>query len=132
MWRYLGLLAGLLLSSSMTSGLADDAKMAEAARKPCPARNQGSGNVEAPRWVAITLFRDTRFEGRSCTFDGDIPDLNTYAFAGIASSVRIQGGIWQLCEKPNYRGYCIELERSQSDFNLFGFNDRARSLRRLR
>lgn len=132
MWRFAGMLAGLLLLSSMTPVLAGDGKAVGMPQKSCLPKSQGGGGVEAPRWVTITLFRDTRFEGRSCTFDGDIPDLNTYAFAGIASSVRIQGGIWQLCEKPNYRGFCIELDRSQTDFNLFGFNDRARSLRRIR
>jgi hypothetical protein len=132
MWRCVGFLAGLLLLSSLSPALAGDGKAAGIPHKSCLPKSQGSGGVEAPRWVTITLFRDTRYEGRSCTFDGDIADLNTYAFAGIASSVRIQGGIWQLCEKPNYRGFCIELDRSQTDFNLFGFNDRARSLRRIR
>ncbi|MFN8948666.1 MAG: beta/gamma crystallin-related protein [Alphaproteobacteria bacterium] len=131
MWRLLSTVV-MVLAASVAVAMAGDGSGTDAPAKPCLNQAPASPGAVAPRWVTITLFRDTRFEGRGCTFDGDIPDLNAYAFAGVASSVRIQGGLWQLCERPHYRGFCIELERSQSDFNLFGFNDRARSLRRLR
>lgn len=132
MWRSLGLVAWMILASFLMLAHAGDVRATSGARKACLSQAPTGKGLEAPRWVTITLYRDTRFEGRSCTFDGDIPDLSAYDFGGVASSVRIQGGIWQLCEKPNYRGYCIELDRSHADFNLFGFNDRARSLRRIR
>lgn len=123
----LGVLLVLVLVPAWPGGMLGDSLASDNQRKAC--RPLEAGNA---RWITITLYKNVRFEGASCTFDGDIADLSAYSFAGVASSVRVQGGIWQLCDKPNYRGYCIELERSQTNFNLFGFNDRARSLRRIR
>jgi hypothetical protein len=50
----------------------------------------------------------------------------------MASSAVIQGGVWQICDRTNYRGYCIVLDRTQPNFNSLGFNDRAESIRRIR
>ncbi len=100
--------------------------------KPCRQDIAGDGPPDWPRFVMITLHDKSDFEGRRCIFDGDIPDLNAYGFGNVASSARLRAGIWQLCDKPNYRGYCIELDRSQSNFNLFGFDNRAESVRRIR
>lgn len=100
--------------------------------KPCRQDVAGDGPRDWPRFVAVTLHENPNFEGRRCVFDGDIPDLNAYGFGNVASSARLRGGIWQLCDKPNYRGYCIELDRSQSNFNLFAFDNRAESVRRIR
>jgi hypothetical protein len=80
----------------------------------------------------ITLYRHTNYAGRSRSFTGDIPNLNLYGFGNIASSIVVQGGVWQLCDKPNYRGYCVILDRSQTNLWAYGFNDRAESLRRIR
>lgn len=100
--------------------------------KACRQDVAGDDPTDWPRFVVITLHEKPNFEGRRCVFDGDIPDLSAYGFGKIASSVQLRGGIWQLCDKPNYRGYCIELDRSQSNFNLFGFDNRAESVRRIR
>lgn len=80
----------------------------------------------------ITLYRHTNYAGQSRTFSTDVPDLGGYSFNNLTSSVVVQGGIWQLCDKPNYKGYCVILDRSQSNLWPFGFNDRTESLRRVR
>lgn len=80
----------------------------------------------------ITLYKDTNFGGRSRTYTTSIPDLNHYAFGNQASSVLIQGGLWQLCDRPNYRGHCIVVSRSRSNLWSVGFNNRTESVRRLR
>jgi hypothetical protein len=80
----------------------------------------------------ITIYRHTNYAGRSRTFSSDVPDLSAYGFSNLTSSVVLQGGVWQLCDKPNYRGYCVILDRSQSNLWAFGFNDRTESLRRIR
>lgn len=85
-----------------------------------------------PNFAMITLYKHSKFEGKSRSFDGDVPDLNRYSFGDIASSAVIQGGVWQICDRTNYRGYCIVLDRTQSNFNSLGFNDRAESIRRIR
>ncbi len=80
----------------------------------------------------ITIYRHTNYAGRSRTFTSDIADLSGYGFSNLTSSVVVQGGVWQLCDKPNYRGYCIILDRSQGNLWAFGFNDRTESIRRIR
>jgi hypothetical protein len=80
----------------------------------------------------ITLYKHSNYSGSSRTFSGDIPNLSAHGFSNVTSSVVIQGGTWQLCDRPNYRGYCVILDRSQSNLWAFAFNDRAESIRRIR
>lgn len=80
----------------------------------------------------VTLFQDTNFVGRSRVSTADIPDLNLSGFGNRTSSVVVQGGVWQLCDRPNYRGYCVIIDRSQPNLWAYGFNDRAESVRRVR
>ena len=80
----------------------------------------------------ITLYKHTNFTGASRMFSTDIPDLGSYGFANLASSVEVEGGVWQLCDRPNYRGYCIVVDRAQANLWAFGFNDRTESVRRVR
>ena len=80
----------------------------------------------------ITLYRNDGFGGRSRMYTADVPDLNAYAFGNQASSVVVQGGVWQLCDRPNFRGFCIVIDRSISNLYVFGFDDRTESVRRIR
>ena len=80
----------------------------------------------------IVLYKHPNFAGKSRMYTTDVPDLNPYAFGNQASSVVIQGGVWQLCDKPNYRGFCIVLDRTVANLFVYGFNDRAESIRRVR
>jgi hypothetical protein len=92
----------------------------------------GRGNGGDGGYGRITLYRHTNYAGTSRAFSGDVPDLNNYGFGNLTSSVVVQGGVWQLCDRPNYRGYCVVLDRSQSNLWAVGFNDRAESVRRMR
>lgn len=80
----------------------------------------------------ITLYVRRNFLGGARTFTGDVPDLNAYGFGNLVSSLIVQGGFWELCDRPNYRGHCIVVSRSQATLYAHGFNDRAESLRRIR
>ena len=80
----------------------------------------------------IVLYKNTNFGGRSRTYASDIPNLNPDEFGNTVSSVVVQGGVWQLCDRPNYRGYCVTIDRSQTNLWAFGFNDRTESVRRIR
>jgi hypothetical protein len=80
----------------------------------------------------ITLYKHTNFGGKSRTVVADVPDLNPAAFGNQASSAVVQGGVWELCDRPNYRGYCIIIDRTQANLWAFGFNDRTESVRRIR
>lgn len=83
-------------------------------------------------WGRITVYKHSKFDGKSRTYSGDVPDLNLDGFGNIVSSAVIQGGVWQICDRPYYRGYCIVLDRTNSNFAALNFNDRAESIRRLR
>lgn len=80
----------------------------------------------------ITLYKHANFGGKSRSYSSDVPDLNPFAFGNQASSVVVQGGVWQLCDRPNYRGYCVIIDRTQPNLWVFGFNDRTESVRRIR
>jgi hypothetical protein len=90
------------------------------------------GGAGGGGYSRITIYRHTNYIGASRTFSTDVADLSAYGFSNITSSVVVQGGVWQLCDKPNYRGYCVILDRSQSNLWAFGFNDRTESIRRIR
>lgn len=83
-------------------------------------------------FARITLFRNTNYTGPSRTFSGDVPDLAAYGFRDQASSILIEGGTWQVCDQPYYRGYCVVLDRGQVSLSALGFNDRAESIKRVR
>jgi hypothetical protein len=80
----------------------------------------------------ITLYRHAHFIGTKHTFTTSVRDLNRYDFGNVASSVVVQGGLWELCDRPNFAGRCIIVSRTQSNLRSYGFTDRAESVRRLR
>ena len=92
----------------------------------------GDGYEDRQSFGRITLFKHSKFDGKSRSYSSDVPDLNADGFGNLTSSALVQGGVWQICDQPYYRGYCIVLDRSNSNFASIGFNDRAESVRRLR
>jgi hypothetical protein len=80
----------------------------------------------------ITLYRHPNYSGTSRTYVAEVADLNPFAFGNQASSVVVQGGTWQLCDRPNYRGFCVVIDRSVANLWSLGFNDRTESVRRIR
>jgi hypothetical protein len=89
----------------------------------------GPGGWERPR---ITLYRHSGFRGDSRSFDSDVPDLRGAGFSNVASSAYVRGGVWQLCAKPYYRGYCVTIDRNVQNFAGTGLNDDVESVRLLR
>lgn len=80
----------------------------------------------------IALYKHPNYGGKSRTYSSDVPDLNVYAFGNQASSIVIQGGVWQICDQPYYRGYCIQLDHTVSNLYGYRFDNRAESVRRVR
>jgi hypothetical protein len=78
----------------------------------------------------ITLYVDSKYRGGRRSYDSDVPDLGD--FSDTASSAYVQGGVWQLCTRRNYRGRCVTLNHNVSNFAPWGINDRVESLRRVR
>ncbi len=42
--------------------------------------------------ASVTVFQDSRFEGRSSRFDYDVPDLKREGWNDLISSFRVAGG----------------------------------------
>ena len=80
----------------------------------------------------IVLYKHSNYGGRSRSYSRDVADLNADGFGNVASSAVVQSGVWQLCDRPNFRGYCVVLDRTQPSLRAFGFDDRVESVRRVR
>ena len=86
----------------------------------------GGSDQPATPGVGITLYEDKGFTGRSMTFTGPVPDLSTYGFRGVVSSLRTSQS-WYVCTKPGYGGDCT---KTKGDVNLSSsWNDHIASLR---
>ena len=57
-----------------------------------------------PERPQITVFEHPGYQGRSMVIDGDAPDLRWVAFNDMISSMRIEGGQWEVCLEPVFAG----------------------------
>lgn len=87
-------------------------------------------NPPAPT-SGIVIFPRENWEGRGRNFTGDFADTRQIGWADMASSVRVLSGAWEVCEKPDFRGWCHVLSSSQSRLKDISFNDEISSLRRI-
>ncbi len=62
----------------------------------------------------IIIYRDRNFDGPAVAIPQDEPNLR---LVWTVSSVRVRGGTWQLCERPNYHGTCLTVSASKSNLN---------------
>lgn len=77
----------------------------------------------------ITLFDDIEYRGRSIVIDGDAPDLRWVNFNDLATSMRIEGGQWEVCLEPDFRGACQVIDDSLPNMTQWAFNNRITSIR---
>ena len=79
----------------------------------------------------LLLFEHDNFDGRRVASSGDMADFGAVDFAHRVSSVVIEGGTWQLCSEPHYRGQCIVLGPGRHpSMRAHGLNDAIASARR--
>jgi hypothetical protein len=84
------------------------------------------GPLEAmPR---IVLFDRADFTGRRMGLTQDDADLSDRGFSAVASSVRVHGGDWELCDQANFTGHCEELS-GDTNLEAGGFGDKVVSVR---
>jgi len=76
----------------------------------------------------IVLFDHADFTGRQIGLTEDDPDLADHSFSAAASSVRIYGGTWELCDATNFTGHCEELT-GNTNLEDSGFGDKTVSVR---
>ncbi|MGJ3232616.1 MAG: beta/gamma crystallin-related protein [Oceanicaulis sp.] len=84
--------------------------------------------AEAP---VLILYDDPDFRGRFVMLDGDAPDLARVGAAAMASSIRLNGGRWEVCVEAQHRGSCQVIEADMRDLRGWAFNDRISSVRAL-
>ncbi|MFN3229581.1 MAG: beta/gamma crystallin-related protein [Asticcacaulis sp.] len=90
--------------------------------------NSGGGRPEPSR-DTITLYEHDDFQGRSITLTREEFDLNSRGFNDAASSVRVSGGAWEVCDDAGFRGNCRILTGSVRSLGAMGLNDKVSSVR---
>lgn len=86
----------------------------------------------APAAMNITFFESERFQGRSYTATGQIPNLKRTGFGEHAASAVVSGESWEVCENNRYKGQCTVLRPGQyPSLASMGLNDPITSVRVL-
>jgi hypothetical protein len=60
----------------------------------------------------IVIYRDRNFDGPAVSISRDEPNLR---LSWSVNSVRVNGGVWQLCERSNFRGTCVTVSEGRSN-----------------
>lgn len=93
--------------------------------------NTGGGGGPGPfppTRFRLVLSEDRGFRGRSFTATGSVP-LVSSSFNDKASSVQVNGGVWELCEDRDYGGRCVTISSNVSDLGSYGLRNRVSSVR---
>jgi Beta/Gamma crystallin len=77
---------------------------------------------------SLVLYSDKRFRGQERRVVGPTSSLGSYN--DRAESVRVNGGVWELCEDNDY-GKCRTVDRDLPDLGSIGLNKRLSSARPL-
>ncbi len=77
--------------------------------------------------LRIVLYDSPGFRGRSVTITEAEP--NVTFFDNRAGSLEVQGGRWEVCDRPRYGGRCVTLSDDVRDLRTLGLNDRISSIR---
>ena len=57
-----------------------------------------------------TLFANRDFQGPAMTVRGPSPNLGKIGVNDTASSIVVRAGVWEVCSKPYFEGYCAQLQ----------------------
>lgn len=107
------------------------AALAAAASFAGVADAQRGGGREPANNPSITLFEHPEYQGRSIRIDGDAPDLRWVDFNDMTSSIRIEGGQWEVCLEPDFGGTCQVLDESLPNMSEWAFNERITSIQAI-
>ena len=95
-------------------------------------------NVRGDAWVIGTpapvqsgnqllLFRERDFRGRSVAIDG--PRRSLPGLFSQARSLRVRGGVWEVCESPGFEGRCLTVSSDVADLASIGLPNFVGSVR---
>lgn len=78
----------------------------------------------------ITFYEHDRFQGRSFSAGGAVPNFKHSGFNDRASSVVVERGQWEICENAGFGGRCVVLRRGNyPSLREIGMNDAVSSVR---
>jgi hypothetical protein len=80
---------------------------------------------------SATFYVKDDFGGRGVTVDRPIRSFREFDMNDKASSVRIEGGPWLVCEDDDFRGRCEQIDRSIGRLGRIGMDDTISSARPL-
>jgi len=94
-------------------------------------RNGGGGGGQYPPGgrQSLTLYSDDRFRGSTRIITGSTSSLGS--FNDKAQSLRITGGVWEVCEDIDF-GKCRTVDRDMSSLGALGLDKRISSVRPAR
>ena len=77
-----------------------------------------------------TFYEHPNFQGQSFTTEQTIGNLERYGFNNRASSARVRGDTWQVCDGAGFSGRCVELRPGDyTSLGAMGLNDSVSSVR---
>jgi len=88
-----------------------------------------TADAQRNRGATITLYEHVNYQGRSVVIDTDAPSLRYVNFNDITSSIRINGGQWEVCLDSEFRGTCHVVDNDLPNMSQWAFNDRISSVR---
>jgi uncharacterized protein YcfJ len=65
----------------------------------------------AQAMAQITFYAQEGFRGRALTADGAVPNMKRHGFNNEAASIVVDGGRWEVCERPRFEGRCALFRR---------------------
>jgi hypothetical protein len=92
-----------------------------------PWQQGGGGGIGGGAVGFVTLYDNRNFRGQA--FRVDTAQQFLSSFANRAESVRVSGGLWELCDQNGYGGRCVVVSSDVSDLNALGLRNRVSSVR---
>jgi hypothetical protein len=121
--------AGHRGESIMTKLILMAATCALLAAGPSLARHYDDGRGPGWRAPAIVLFADPGFRGQNFYADHEVRKLSTKGMDDKVSSIRVLGGVWQVCVDDKFEGRCEIIDRSMPDMRVINMDDKISSVR---
>ena len=82
-------------------------------------RRTGGDRRDEP---GLVLYARPGYTGRNIALAEDVPDLARLGFDGQAASLRVNWGVWQVCENRNFRGRCARISRNARELSQAGID----------
>ncbi|MBI1250934.1 MAG: hypothetical protein GC189_05645 [Alphaproteobacteria bacterium] len=79
---------------------------------------------------ALELYAEPGFAGERRVVRDDAGNLRDIGFNDRAMSVRVNRGLWLLCDNANFTGRCVTIDRDVANLNEIGLAGRISSARR--